>query len=306
MNVSSLRILVLMMGCVLVLCPFHKALGQDLKTMNVWPGKPPGNEPELEAEADTTTPDAGKVAGQRVIRLGNVSTPTITIYQPPADRATGTSVIVCPGGGHHILAMDLEGTEVAEWLNSIGVTAILLKYRVPFRNPEKRWEAAVQDAQRTVSLCRFHAEDWGIAPDRIGILGFSAGGQTAGYTCTMDDDRQYAASDEIDEVSCRPDFAVLVYPAWLANEEHTGLADVVKVDEKTPPMFFAHAWDDPIRVENSLLMAAALKKVGVRCDLHVYAHGGHGFGLRPTDDPCTRWPAACESWMKRNGWLTSK
>jgi acetyl esterase/lipase len=281
-----------------------QARAQEPKPIEIWPGKPPGDAVELEPERDMTGPGDGKPAGRRVTRIGNVSTPTITVYRPPADKANGTSVVICPGGGHRILAWDHEGTEVAEWLNSIGVTAVLLKYRVPFRNPDKKWEAAVQDAQRAVSLTRSHAEEWGLNPDRIGILGFSAGGQTAGYTCVLHRDRQYQKVDDVDDVSCRPDFAVLVYPAWLIKDNNTELADDVVVDDQTPPMFFAHAWDDPIRVENSLLMAAALKQAGVKCDLHVYANGGHGFGLRPTDEPCSKWPLACEQWMQRNGWLT--
>ena len=279
------------------------AQSQEPPVLELWPAQPPGETKKLEAEQDLTKPTDNQVAGKRVMRIGNVSTPTLTVYRPTESKSNGTAVVICPGGGHHILAWDLEGTEVAEWLNSIGVTALLLKYRVPFRNPDKRWEAAVQDAQRAVSLARSHADEWKINPDRIGILGFSAGGQTAGYTCVLHRDRQYPRVDELDDASCRPDFAVLVYPAWLVKKDNSALEDVVQVDEETPPMFFAHAWDDPIRVENSLLMGTALKKAGVPCDVHVYAHGGHGFGLRPTENPCTHWPKACEAWMQRNGWL---
>ena len=284
-------------------CFASVAQAQEPPVFELWPAEPPGETKKLDAERDFTQPKDNQVAGQRVMRIGNVSTPTLTVYRPTEAKANGTAVVICPGGGHHILAWDLEGTEVAEWLNSIGVTALLLKYRVPFRNPDKRWEAAVQDAQRAVSLARHHADEWKINPDRIGILGFSAGGQTAGYTCVLHRDRQYPRVDAMDDVSCRPDFAVLVYPAWLVKKDNSALEDVVQVDEETPPMFFAHAWDDPIRVENSLLMGTALKKAGVPCDVHVYAHGGHGFGLRPTKNPCTQWPQACEQWMQRNGWL---
>jgi acetyl esterase/lipase len=279
------------------------AQAQEPPVFELWPDQPPGETRTLEAEQDFTKPTDNQVAGERVMRIGNVSTPTLTVYRPTEAKANGTAVVICPGGGHHILAWDLEGTEVAEWLNSIGVTALVLKYRVPFRNPDKRWEAAVQDAQRAVSLARNHADKWKINPDRIGILGFSAGGQTAGYTCVLHRERQYPRIDAVDDVSCRPDFAVLVYPAWLVKKDNSALEDVVQVDGDTPPMFFAHAWDDPIRVENSLLMGTALKKAGVPCDIHVYAHGGHGFGLRPTENPCTHWPKACEQWMQRNGWL---
>ncbi len=294
-----------LVGCVLSLSCLMAATSQaqEPEVLNIWPDSPPGDAANLEAERNVTRPQDGKPAGRPVIRIGNVTTPTITVYRPRPELATGTAVIICPGGGHRILAWDLEGTEVADWLSEIGVTAIVLKYRVPARNPDKRWEAAVQDAQRTVSLTRSRAEEWGINPDRIGILGFSAGGQTAGYTSVLHRDRQYEPIDEIDSVSCRPDFAALIYPAWLINQDNTALADDVVVDEDTPPMFFAHAWDDPIRVENSLLMATALKKANVPCDVHVYAHGGHGFGMRATDEPCSRWPEQMEKWFKRNGWL---
>ncbi len=296
----SLQICLAMTLCLSCVSATH---AQDREIHTLWPGTPPGDTEQLEPERDATRPQDGKPAGRRVTRITNVAEPTLTIFRPNEDEANGTSVVICPGGGHHILAWDLEGTEVAEWLNTIGVTAIVLKYRVPFRNPEKRWEAAVQDAQRAISLTRSNAEQWNLDPDRIGILGFSAGGQTAGYTSVLHRERQYEPVDAADEVSCRPDFAVLVYPAWLIKEDNSALSDDVVVDDETPPMFFAHAWDDRIRVENSLLMAAALKQAGVPCDLHVYATGGHGFGLRRTDEPCTHWPEACERWMRRSGWL---
>src|SRR5262245_516047 len=152
------------------------------RVIKIWPGKAPGETKELPPEADTTKPGQGLIAGKPVIRLGNVSTPTLAVYRPTKDKDTGAAVIVCPGGGHTILAYDLEGTEVAEWLNKIGVTAFVLKYRVPARDPSKRWGAAVQDAQRAVSLVRSQAPDFGIKDNRIGILGFSAGGETAALT----------------------------------------------------------------------------------------------------------------------------
>jgi acetyl esterase/lipase len=150
--------------------------------LNIWPGKPPGETKELPAEVDLTKDTDKLIAGKRIIKLGNVSTPQIAVYKPEKSKDTGASVIICPGGGHHILAYDLEGTEVAEWLNTIGVTGIVLKYRVPFRNPDKRWGAAVADAQRAVSQVRSKAAEWNLDPKRIGICGFSAGGETAGLT----------------------------------------------------------------------------------------------------------------------------
>lgn len=247
------------------------------------------------------------VAGRPVIRLGDVATPTITVMKPAADAPQSrTAVVICPGGGHRILAWDLEGTEVAEWLNSIGVTAILLKYRVPARNPERIYESAVQDAQRAMRVVRQHAEEWDLDPERIGILGFSAGGQTAALTCVMHRESLYDAVDDVDQLSSKPNFAILVYPAWLIKDDNSALLPEVVIDEQTPPMFLAHAYDDGVRVENSLLLSLACKKVGVPVDLHVYATGGHGFGLRETEEPCSRWPAACTAWLKRSGLLAQE
>jgi acetyl esterase/lipase len=272
-------------------------------TIHLWPAKPPGETKELPPEADTTKEGDQLIAGRRVARIGNVSAPTIAVYLPQAEKRTDLAVVICPGGGHHILAYDLEGTEVAEWLNSMGVTGIVLKYRVPFRDPDRRWLAAVQDAQRAMSLVRARAGEWQINPERIGILGFSAGGQTAALTACLHDSRQYEPLDDVDQVSARPDFAVLVYTGGLTNRENTALADFVKVTETTPPMFFAHAQDDRVHAANSLLLALALKQAGVPAELHLYSTGGHGFGLRRTEDPSTTWPDRCEEWLRRGGWL---
>ena len=271
--------------------------------LNLWPGKAPNETKELPPEADTTKPGGGMVAGKSVIRLGNVSVPQLHIYRPAADKDTGASVVICPGGGHNILAWDLEGTEVADWLNTVGVTGIVLKYRVPARDPMKRWIAGVQDAQRAMSLVRSKAEEWKLDPKRIGILGFSAGGEVAGLTALMPAQRQYEASDDIDKISSRPDFAVLVYPAYLAQKDQPALREDVKVTKDAPPMFLVHAYNDGVTPMTSLLLATELKKVGVPAEIHMYATGGHGFGLRATEEPSSQWPKRCEEWMKRTGIL---
>jgi acetyl esterase/lipase len=271
--------------------------------LDLWPGKPPGETKELPPEADQTKPDDKLIAGRRIIKLGNVSTPQIAIYKPTIARDTGAAVVICPGGGHHILAYDLEGTEVAEWLNSIGVTAIVLKYRVPFRNPDKRWLAAVQDGQRAMSLARHNAEKWRLT--RIGILGFSAGGELAGLVSLFPQERQYKTVDDMDKVSSRPDFAILIYAGNFVDKETGKMRDYVKVTKDAPPMFFVHAFDDNVSPLNSLLLAAELKKVGVSAEVHVFAHGGHGYGLRHVDgQPVTDWPKPCEAWLGAMGFLT--
>lgn len=273
------------------------------ETLNIWPGRAPGETKELPPEVDKTTDDDNLIDGRRVIRLGNVSTPQITVYRPEPESATGAAVVICPGGGHYILAMDLEGTEVAEWLNSIGVTAIVLKYRVPSRDPDHRWTAAVQDAQRAMSLVRSRAEEWDIDPNRIGICGFSAGGETAALTSIFLDQRQYEPIDEVDEISSRPDFAMLIYPANLIEEEAPQLRDYLQINGEVPPMFFAHAFDDRVSVNNSLVLATHLKNANVPAELHIYESGGHGYGLRRTDAPITSWPDRAHAWMKRSGFL---
>jgi acetyl esterase/lipase len=272
--------------------------------LDLWPGTPPGETKELPPEADQTKPDDRLIAGRRIIKLGNVSVPQIAVYRPDSDRDTGAAVVICPGGGHHILAYDLEGTEVAEWLNSIGVTGIVLKYRVPFRDPDRRWRAAVQDAQRAMSLVRGRSAEWQLDPERIGICGFSAGGETAGLT-SLFSERQYEPIDELDKIPFRPDFAILVYPGGFVDRGEAKLKDHVTVTSAAPPMFFVHAFDDHASVQNSLLLASAVKQAGGSAELHVFATGGHGYGLRPTDEAVTRWPARAGEWLRERGFLAA-
>ena len=264
--------------------------------LDVWPGKAPGQREELKerllSDAKEKTPFA---------RLTDVSHPTLSVYRPAHSKDTGTAMVICPGGAYQILAIEHEGTEVAAWLNSIGVTGIVLKYRVPARKDQPRYLAPLQDAQRAVSLVRAKAAQWQLDPKRIGILGFSAGGHLAAAAAANFDRRQYPPLDEVDQVSCRPDFAVLVYPAYLVVGEQ--LAPEIRVSAETPPVFFAHAADDRISPENSIRMFLALKQAGVPAELHVFASGGHGFGLRPSEHTSAAWPRLCEAWMRSRGLL---
>jgi acetyl esterase/lipase len=271
----------------------------------IWPGKPPGETKELPPEQNVTKPGQKDAGGKPIIRLTNVSIPTVSVYRPAKERDSGTAIIICPGGGHSILAFNHEGTETAEWLSSLGVTGIVLKYRVPTRTPDgKRWLAAVQDAQRAVSYVRSKAEEWQIDPKRIGILGFSAGGETAALTSYLGD-RQYEPIDAIDRVSFRPDFAMLIYPAYFEKKgEPTTMREDVTIAKTAPPTFLVHAWDDPVTVFSSLHIAAGLRKVGVPAELHVYAKGGHGYGMRDTGHNVNSWPERAADWLKENGWLS--
>lgn len=279
-------------------------LAEPMAPVRLWPGAAPGETTPLPAEADLTKPNEGLVAGRRLIRLGNVSEPTLTVFRPSADQDTGAAAVVCPGGGYHILALDLEGTEVCDWLNSIGVTGILLKYRVPARPGQERYAAPLQDVQRAMRLTRAHAGEWHVDPQRIGVLGFSAGGHLAAAASTMADKHTYDPIDAADQLNCRPNFSVLIYPAYLTPEKNgEAVSPELTVNKETPPTFLVMAEDDPVRVENVLVYTQALKKAGVSAELHVYPTGGHGYGLRPTDLPVTHWPTLAASWMKTQGLL---
>jgi acetyl esterase/lipase len=268
-------------------------------TLQLWPGTAPGEQPNQPAEADTTTAKDNLIAGKPLIRLGNVSVPTITLYEPSHGKnGAGPAVVVFPGGGYHILAIDLEGTEVCDWLNSIGVTCVLLKYRVPDSGPYPKSAAALQDAQRAVGLVREHALEWGIDPNRVGVLGFSAGGHLAAAISTHFDRRLYDPVDEADKLGCRPDFAVVVYPGYLAlaDKNFAPNADINPTD-KTPPTFIVQAEDDPVHVENAVVYFMQLKNAKVPAELHVFSQGGHGYGLRRTSLPVTAWPELVETWL---------
>lgn len=292
------------MNALLPLTLLALAAEPEPQIIPLWPDAPPDETREFPEEMDVTKPDGRTVAGRRVTRLTNVTRPTLAVYQPPEGKRRDAAVIICPGGGHHVLAYDLEGTEVATWLNDIGVTGIVLKYRVPFRDPEQRWRAAVQDGQRAVSLVRSRAKSWGLDPKKIGILGFSAGGETAARTA-LAPRRFYKPVDDVDEVSARPDFGALIYPAYLADAEGQLREDVV-VDKSAPPMFLVHAWDDRVTCHSSLALASALRRANVPAELHLFARGGHGYGLRRTEQPVTRWPGLCAAWLRESNLLPSE
>ena len=262
---------------------------------NIWPDDPPGEIVKLEPEYDTTTPDGDLVAGERVMRITNVTIPQVAIFKPTTTLDTRTAVIIAPGGGHWILAYDLEGTEIAEWLNSIGVTAIILKYRVPGKawNQDQRWKAAAQDGQRAMSLVRGRAEEIGIDPDRLGIMGFSAGA-TPVISTSLVTKRLYQPIDKFDSISFMPNFAAPIYGG--------GLPEDAQFAEDCPPFFMVITNDDFMPIEMTE-MYLALKKADKSAELHIYESGGHGYGLRKTELPVTSWPGRMEDWMRQLGLL---
>lgn len=275
--------------------------------LKIWPGDPPGQAMDVEAERDFTKDTDNLIAGRRVIRLGNVRTPEAHVYLPPASVRTGAAVVICPGGGFSILAWDLEGTEVAQWLNTLGIAGIVLKYRVPTRDQDPRWLPVAQDTQRTISLVRQHAKEWGLDPDKVAALGFSAGGMAVVKT-SLAAKRYYDPLDEADELSCLPNRSILIYAAGLPGgnpgELSTSQGAEDAITEKTPPMFIVHAFDDFVPAAGAANMLLALKRAKVPSELHLYDTGGHGYGLRQVDNvPVTTWTEPCEAWLKRAGWV---
>ncbi|WP_019028935.1 alpha/beta hydrolase [Colwellia piezophila] len=258
----------------------------------LWPGEKPGGNVELPPEYDRTKPDDKLYAGRPIIRLTNVTKPTLVIFKPNKEIDTGTAIIIAPGGGNWILGYDLEGTEVAEWFNSIGVTAIVLKYRVPgiAFNKDKKWLAAAQDGQRAVSLVRGRAAELGIKADKIGIIGFSAGGIPVAYT-TVIKERIYQPVDQYDEVSFTANFAAPIYMG--------GIPPNATISKESPPFFMVVAHDDKDMPLNMVETYIALKKAGASAELHIYESGGHAFGVRKTGLPVASWPERMKEWMIR-------
>lgn len=255
------------------------------------------------------------VGGRTLVSVHRVSRPTLTVYKAKG-RDTGTprpAVVIYPGGGFWLLAIDLEGTEVCDWLTARGVTCVLVKYRVPGYDGNqrsrtgpypKRSPVALEDAQRAIALTRFHASDWGIDPHKVGVLGFSAGGYLIAATSTLP--RVYKPADAADRVSARPDFALALYPGHLwADKDKFELNPAVPVSPSAPPTFLVHCGDDPVDdVNHSLVYYRALKKAGVPAEIHLFAKGGHAFGLRHVDGkPATDWPRLAERWLESIGMI---
>jgi acetyl esterase/lipase len=235
----------------------------------------------------------------------------MTVYSPKG-KNNGVAVVVFPGGGYNCLAIDLEGTEICDWLTSKGFTAVLLKYRVPtpIREPFRASRMALEDAQRTLGLLRLHAAERHIDPHKIGVIGFSAGGHMVAATSTHFDQRSYPAVDAADNQSCRPDFAIGCYPGHLWDDGADGqdfkLNPNVPVTQDTPPTFLVQAEDDHVDgVEQSLVYYLGLKKAGVPVEMHLYAQGGHGFGLRRTKFPISEWPQLVENWLRTIGMIST-
>ena len=276
----------------------------------IWPGTPPDARPSAKPESSVVPVDSvGRprlIGGKPTTFALDVSVPTMTVFRA-AGRNTGIAIVVFPGGGYNALAMDLSGTEMCDWLVPRGITCVVLKYRVPcaVTGRYRDCRTALQDAQRAVGLLRHRAAEWGIDPRRIGVLGFSAGGHMVVALSTHHARRAYPAVDAADRTSCRPDFAVALYPGHIVTHAiRDRMNPDIRVTREAPPTLLVQAQDDPVDpVENSLLYYAALQRAGVSAELHVYPTGGHAFGLRRTTAAITAWPDLLEPWLRTIGVL---
>jgi acetyl esterase/lipase len=285
------------------------------KVINLWNGKVPGSIHNINYKQTVDSLD-------NWIKMKFVSEPTLDVYPAPPEKATGTAVIVCPGGGYSALAIAHEGAEVAQWLNNLGITAFVLKYRLPEDAiMVDKSVGPLQDAQKAIRLVRQHAKEWNIHPDKIGVMGFSAGGHLASTLSTHFNEKVYEPSEA---TSARPDFSLLIYPVITMNpgSAHMGsrtnllgkdpssdrvkhFSNELQVTKDTPPAFLVHSIDDEaVPVQNSIAYALALEKHRVPCELHIYQSGGHGYGLGRSNNTESSWPEACRRWLKARGFLT--
>jgi len=253
--------------------------------IEVWPDKVP------DQMAKKQEAKIAKDKGDGVIRLSEVTNPIMTIYSPTSDKSNGKGIIICPGGGYNILAHNLEGTQIGEWLSSLGYTAFVLQYRVP-----QKQAGALQDVQRAIRIIRKDASKWHLNTNQIGVMGFSAGGSLSARASTLYDISTYDRIDKADDITCRPDFSVLIYPAYLDQGENRSLTPELNVTEATPPMFIFATADDKYG-NSALVMTTALRDAKVPVELHMLAEGGHGYGMRETNEAGKTWPILLEKWL---------
>lgn len=299
--------------CIMLLlsaAPIAKlAFSAEPLTLDLWPGRPP-HDVGIEGQESSRMYESTLLDGPTKL-ITNVSRPTLTVYPAPKEANTGTAMLICPGGGYHDLFWELEGEEVAAWLNSQGMTGIILKYRVPRRAGDVKGEPPIGpliDAQRAISLVRSRCENWGIDPKRIVIVGFSAGGHLAVATAINFDKRAYERIDDVDQESCRPDFAVACYSGYLKAKDKDELSPnihISRIPANTPPVMLAHSSDDKISdSEHSIIMYLGLKRAGVPVELHVFGSGDHDFGVRQNEKLPSIWTELCVRWLRSLKLLT--
>ncbi len=299
---ASMLFAVLMVAVLMV--PVLRA-GEPNEVLDVWPGKPPSESGDIGQETVKESVSTNKYTSRNIT---DVTRPTLSVFHPKG-KNNGVAIVVAPGGGYNVLAFDKEGTEVAEWAAARGMTGIVLKYRVPRRPDTPAGQPPLQplqDAQRAMAIVRSHATEWGVDPKKIGFLGFSAGGHLTANLATHFDKRAYDPIDALDDVSCRPDFAAAIYPGGIVDKETNQMRPELAVTADTPPMFFAHAGDDKLTAENSIQMYLLQKRLGLPAEVHVYATGGHGFGMRDTSQAGAAWPQAFARWLQAINILPSE
>lgn len=280
----------------LLVTTFTSVMAQQ-ESILLFPNGAPGETTKM---IETEDLSGNKKAGCPVLRITNVSEPIITFYPAPTDNNSGTTIIVNPGGGYGILAYNLEGTEICKRFNSHGINCVLVKYRVPRREGLAKHEAPLQDLQRAIAYTRAHAKEWNLDVNKIGVMGFSAGAHLSAMASNSFNQLTYTPIDANDEVSTRPDFCMLIYPAYLDGENFS-LAPEVKVTDNTPPTFIVQAQDDSSYINSSLFYYYALTEAKVPSALHLYPSGGHGFGLRNTGHLVNEWPFRAVSWLREIG-----
>jgi acetyl esterase/lipase len=270
----------------LMMCSLS-AFSQKHEMIYLWPGKVPGETKEkMHPSVDTSLKDG-------IIRFSEVTNPALEVFLPDPGKNNHSAVIVCPGGGYQILAYDLEGTEIAAWLNQMGFTAFVLQYRIPNKK-----EGALQDAQRAIRVVRENWKKWNIDPEKIGIMGFSAGGSLSARTSVLFNKKTYSPVDKSDSLSCRPSFTMLIYPAYLDQGPNLSLTPELELNKNVPPIFIFQTADDPYG-NSALVMASALRTAKLTVELHLLPEGGHGYGVRPGKVAATTWPVLAEQWLKR-------
>ena len=274
---------------VIVLIAFMAAesFSQKKEIIYLWPGKVPGEMKEKQpAVIDTSKKD-------KIVRYSEVTNPAIEVWLPDGAVKNGSAVLVCPGGGYQILAYDLEGTEIAAWLNKLGFTAFVLQYRIPDKK-----EGALQDVQRALRIVKNNSLKWKIDPEKIGVMGFSAGGSLSARASILFNKRTYPPVDKTDSLSCRPSFTMLIYPAYLDQGPNFSLTPELQLNKEVPPVYIFQTADDPYG-NSALVMAAALRNAKLPVELHILPNGGHGYGLRPGSFAGATWPLLAEKWLTR-------
>jgi acetyl esterase/lipase len=273
------------------------------ESIDLWPGAAPDEPADVKELGEEKVLDPGGATS--IMRITNVTRPQLEVFPAPADKNRGAALLIAPGGGYNILAWEHEGTEVAAWANSVGMTAFVLKYRVPRRSDQPKDKPPLQpleDAQRAMSIVRSRASQWGIDPKRIGTIGFSAGGNLAANLATHFEKRAYQPVDTTDQTSCRPDFVALIYPGGVIDPSTGTLNPAFEFTKQSPPAFCVHATNDKGSSENSVAVYLAQKRLGLPAEMHLYALGGHGFGMRGKG-AVTAWPAALEQWLRGQNFL---